>query len=806
MRWLETTLSDIMFAARALARRPLFAVSGSLTLALGIATATAMFTLVNAVVLRPLPYPDAVRLVELVQSYPEGKLDRWTLSQQNAAMYQPLKAFESFAVHARTGLNLTAGGGTERVVGQVVSGDFFKTLGVSALLGRTIDRSDDRPGGDNVVLSYGFWQSHFGGSPKVIGQTLLFDDQPRRVIGIAPSGFAFPKTDVQVYVPLGLNPTRTRPNFLTGLARLRSGVSAQQAEREATLTFLDWARRSPELLNGASVEQARLHAIVTPLRTAIAGGVVRPLVTLQIAVLLILLIAVANVATLTTTNGVGRRREVAVRVALGAERSRIVRQLLTESLVMAAVGCAVGIGLAVMLIHLFEHSSLATLPRVEEVGVDWRVLTFGIVTSAACGMLFGLIPALSVETGRLSEGLAGQKASAGRSTRSTLNALIGAQVALSFLLLVGAGLVLKSFQRLLATDLGFEPSHVMSVTMPLPRQRYMADRSRAYGFVDQVVAAMSGMPGVRSAAVMFPAMYVNDVNSDGFLLEGQDPAGTSAPQTVQYSASPGLFSALRVPLLAGRDFTKEDRADTPPVAVVDRALITKYWSPTGAIGKRIRMTGDTTWRTIVGVVGSVRDEGVSDAPRPHTYFPYAQYGGSRPTLVVRSDAADATIISDAKRAVAASDPGVPIDSPHPIAQAIANSLATRRVTEVLLVGFSTLALLLAGCGLYGVMALYVANRKREFGIRAAIGARPSALVRVVVVEGLVLVASGAIIGLIASAALGRSISSLLYEVSPSDVSVYGLVAVTLTAVAAVACYLPARRAANADPLVALRSD
>lgn len=806
----ETLLSDSRLALRGLARRPLFSVIVVATLALGIATATAMFTLVDGIVLRPLPYPRPERLVEVMQSYPEKSLDRWTLSQQNAATYLDLKSFESFAAHFRTALTLDQGGQAERAITEFVSGDFFTVLGVRAMLGRAIARDDARRGSTNVVvLSYGFWQSHFGGSPRALGQSIDISGQPVRIIGVMPAGFAFPKSDVQLYVPLALDPSRAHPNFLTGLARLRPGASAEQAAREATLAMWNWARHSPDVLSGTAPERTRMRVLVTPLRTAIAGNVTRPLLVLQAGVIVILLIAVANVATLLGTRGVGCSREIAVRAALGASRGRLVAQLITESLVLSTLGGAIGVFAAYALVTAFTHSSLASLPRIAEVGVDSRVLFFAVIVSVGSGVIFGLLPSVARDPGALRDALSEQKSSAGRATRVTNNALIAGQVALSFVLLIGAGLVLKSFRRLVTTDLGFDASHVMSITMPLPPQRYFANNNtpRSYVFVDEVVRAASSSRGIRNAAVMFPAMYVNDVNSDGFMVEGHVTSPDSAaPQTVQYSASPGLFATLRVPLLAGRDFTQADRADAPPVVVVDRALVSRYWNPSDAIGKRIRMTGDTAWRTIVGVVGSIRDEGVADAPRPHTYFPYAQYGGSRPTLVVRSEQDPAAVVSEVRHGIASVDAGVPIDNPHPITAAISTSLATQQMMEMLLSAFALLAVLLAACGLYGVLSLYVANRRREFGIRAAIGARPAALVRVVVGEGVALVAAGAGVGLLVSLGLSSALRSLLYEVTTTDSGVYLSVAAVIVVVATVACYVPARRAANSDPLLALRAE
>ena len=807
MSWADNVGSDARFAARVLVRRPLFTTVAALTLALGVSTSTAMFTLVDGVVLRPLPYAHPERLVEVMQSFPEKKLDRWTLSQENAATYMGVKSFDAFAAYARTGLTLDNDGASpDRIIAELVTGDFFSILGVKAQYGRVLGREDDQKGmNDGVVLSYAFWQTRFGGAKDVIGRTIQISGQPARVVGVMPEGFGFPKPDVQLYTALGLDPTRAHPNFLTGLARLRNGVSVDQASHEATRAMWDWARRSAGVLAGLPPERTRMRVLVTPLHTAIAGNVVKPLVILQSAVLLILLIAIANIATLISARGVARSGELALRSALGANRGRLLAQLVTESLMLAAVGGGAGIAGAVVLVRTFTHSSVATLPRIGEVGLNLPVLGFAVCVTVLAGLSLGVLPALSLRTAGLRSSLGDLKASAGRGSRSAGNVLVAAQVSLSFVLLIGAGLLLKSFTRLFDTKLGFDPERVTSVTIPLPMVRYGLPGNLAFPFVNRIVADMSSQPGVKSAAVMFPAMYVNDVNSDGFLVEGQDP---NAPvlQTVQYAVSSGLFRTLRIPMLAGRDLSTNDREDSPPVVVVDEALIAGHWSAADAIGKRIRMTGDTTWRTVVGVVGSIRDEGVADASRPHTYFPFPQYGGNRPTLVVRSDAEPTAVISSVRRVLGAIDPAVPIDASHPITAAISGSLVTRRLTALLLAGFAALAMLLAACGLYGAMALRVESRRREFGIRAAIGARPAALVRSVVSEALTLVIAGVGVGVLVSLASSRFIRSLLYDVAPTDTAVYIAVAAIFIIITGVASYLPARRAARSDPLLALRSD
>ena len=812
----ESVWSDLRHAARGLRRQPAFAAIAIVTVALGIGTTTAMFSLVDGILLRPLPYPASSQLVEVMQSYPEKGLDRWTLSQQNLVMYRDeVKSFDALAGHFRQGVTLNENGSAERLIAAIVTGEFFTVFRVKPLLGRTIDRSDDQPRSSPVaVLSYDFWQSHFGGDRAVVGRMLELGE-PVQIIGVMPRGFSFPTADVELYLPLGLDASRAHPNFLMGVARLKAGVGPEKASAEATKVMWNWARTAPGML-GQNVEprQTKMAARVTPLVTAMTGGVAHVLAILQAAVLLVLLISIGNVATLIISRGASRARELAMRTALGATGRRIVRQILTESVLLAAIGGALGVAAAYVLVRVVTHSELLSLPRVQEVSVNPSVLLFASAISAISGILFGLAPAFAVRRLTLSASLAGEKSSSTTATRRVNDLLIVAQVGLSFVLLITAGLVVKSFQRLLQTNLGFDPSDVTSITVPLPGQRYLGvkNQDRQIAFVNNLIARINAMPAITSAAVVFPAIYANDVNTDSFLVEGRTPPTTagSETQTVQLSVSPGFFRVLRIPLLFGRDFSLGDRNETERVVIVDQALASRYWSGAGgvadAIGKRIRMAGDTSWRTIIGVVGSIRDESVAADPRPHTYFPYPQFLGSRPTVVVRSAGSPSVAVSTVKHVIGDIDPGVPIDNVHPLAAAIAQSLEDRHVTEVLLAGFAILAVLLAACGLYGVMSLYVANRYREFGIRAAIGAAPRTLVSLVMKEGVGLAIAGVLVGGVGSVVATRWLRSLLYEVRPGDPVVFALISLGLLVVAASSCYLPARRAAQSDPLVTLRGD
>jgi predicted permease len=808
--WFESLLADLRFAARTLLRTPVFAVVATLTLALGVAASSAIFSLVDGILLRPLPYPDAGRLVRVVQSFPEKGLDNWPLSQENLAMYRDgASDFQSFGGYWVRGTTIQSDGQPKRIVGVQVTGDFFTVLGVQPMLGRAISRVDDHPNPTAVVvLGNGFWQTHFAGDPNVLGKTIDLYGTPTRVIGVMPPGFAFPDPTVQVYRPLGLDPSKRFGWFIRGVGRLKPGVSAEHARAQTTALLWTWARNSPNLL-GLRVDPRATHlqTIVTPLHDAITGETARPLAVLQAAVIVILLIAVGNVAMLFSSRAAGRSREVAVRSALGATRGRVMRQLLTESIVLAVAGGLVGIVLAAALVRAFTHSSIAILPRITEVGVSWRVATFTLAVSVASGLLFGLAPAIHLPRRRLADALSGSTQSARSSARRLNGSLVVAQLALSVMLLVSAGLVIKSFRRLLGTDLGFTPSKVTSILLPLPPQRY-GSRTAVPPLTEQLVRRVSALPGVGATAVVWSPPFSGSVNTDGYLIEGHAPPADagSETQTVTISATPGYFNAVGIPLRYGRDVSWDDRANGLPVVVVDEALASRYWVGADAIGKRMRLTGDTTWLTIVGVVGSIRDEDVATVPRPHSYFPYAQQPSSSPSLVVRTRGDASPVVGAVRRVISELEPSVPLDGVRSLSESIDVVLRTRRLTEALLLGFALLAATLAAVGVYGVMSLYVTNRHREFGIRLAIGASPRNLVRRVLGEGSVLGMLGVLMGT-GGALLGtRWLGTLLYQVSPTDPEVFVGLAFGLLAVAVTASYLPARRAARSDPLIALRSE
>jgi len=810
MEWIESVWSDFRYAFRTLRRMPVFTLVATLTLALGIGATSAMFTLVDGILLRPLPYPGADRIVRLIQSYPEKGLDTWGITQENIAMYRDRATdFEAFSGYQPGNASLIRDGRAERLAVARVTADFFRVIGVSPAHGRAFTRDEDRKGNnDVVVLSDQLWQSRFGGRADLIGSTIDLDGRPTRVVGVMPRGFGFPRTETRAWLPLGLDPSRRFGWTNSGLARLEPGVTVEHARRQTTAIMWDWARRNADLLGVGSIQPERTHmaTIVTPLQEAITGRAVRPLLVLSVAVGLILLIAIANVATLLSSRAAVRQREIGLRAALGATGARVARQLLTESVALALLGAAAGIGLAFGAVRLFTRSGLVALPRLNEVHVDGRVLAVTLAVSVTSGMLFGLLPALHGLRARLSADLsAGTRESAHRSVRRLSNALVVVQLSLSVVLLIAAGLMLESVRRLTMVDLGFRPEGVTSISLSLPSQ--YGSPTTVDPLFATVLEQVRGTPGVKSAALAWGLPFEGQANFDGYVIEGRPtPPSGNEGQTYQVAVSPGYFATLGVPLLYGRDITAADDTTGVRVALVDESIAKRFWRGTDALGKRIRVTGDTTWATIIGVVGAIHDDDATRLPAPHMYSSLAQLGANQVSLAVRAPGAAGGTMRAVRSAIARIEPAIPLDGDRTLTSVVGDSFATKRLMEILLASFAAIAVLLAGVGIYGVMSLSVANRRREFGVRLAIGADPRALVRLVLREGAVVAVVGVSLGVVGAFVATRWMASLLYDVSPTDPLMFTALSITLGAIAVGSCYLPARRAAKSDPLEALRAD
>jgi putative ABC transport system permease protein len=802
---------DLRYGLRMLRKHPGFTVVAVLTLALGIGANSAIFSLVNGILLRPLPYAQPDRLVQLIHASPNLGLETWGLSQAAFAIHRDQsKAFAAFAAYANGGVNLTGEGEAERLLVTNVTADFFNVLGVNPAWGRTFHSGEDAPGKNGVcVISYGLWQRRFGGDPQIIGKTLNLNQTATEVVGIMPAGFKFPRIETEMWMPLALNTARTAPYFLTGIARLNSGVSVSQAEAETTNLLRNYGRQHPGSSEsaGADEEGSGPKTIVTPLKEAIVGKTEKPLLVLLSAVGFVLLIACANVANLLLARATTRTREIAVRCALGATPARVAQQLLTESVLLAFIGAVVGIALASFGVRMLNQLPVDGIPRIDEVSMNATVLMFTAGIALLTGLLFGLTPALRAYKMGLAAGM--REGGRGMTASRRMNgALVAAQFALSLMLLIGAGLLLKSFQRLQSVSIGFNPEKVLTMMTSLPRQKY-AKPEQTVQFYQSLIERVSSLPGVRDAAMITGLPFTGDDNTDGFIVEGHEPSDgdkEQREQAQQQIVTPGSFQTMGIPLLRGRDFQDTDNGNAPLTAIIDETLARRYWPDGDAIGKRIETTGDLQWMTIVGVVGGVKHDDLAGERQPHMYLPLAQQSTLRAFLVVRTETAPSAAIPAIRSEVRQLDADIPLYLIRPMADVIGQTLNSQRLTNLLLSAFSVLALLLAAVGIYGSMSLYVGSRTNEFGIRLALGAQPGNLLRTVLQEGLMLTTFGIAVGITGALALTRAMASLLFEVSATDPVIFTGLSLLLVVVALVACYVPARRAASVDPLVALRHE
>jgi predicted permease len=821
--FLDPLFQDVRFGLRILRKQPAFTMIAVLTLALGIGANSAVFSVVNAVLLRPLPFAQAERLVMLWQSYPERGLSIWRMSQANFLAYRErARSFEALAAYTRTGYN--AGGGSEpaRLEAMNVSADFFEVLRVRPRLGRTFRPGEDAPGRRSIcVLSHAQWRRQFGSDPGVIGRTLSLDNVPTEIVGVMPADFRWPGPTVDLWVPLDLSPERTSPFNLLGVARLRPGVGAAEAQSEATHILKTLGAASAAFVgsNAAPPPNAGLHATVTPLLEAVTGGSRKPLLVLLGAVALVLLIACANVANLLLGRSTARAGEISMRFALGASRARVVRQLLTECLLLGALGCAAGLALARFGLDAVSRLPLGGIPRLNEVRLDPAVLLFTTVIGLLATLLFGLVPALRLgRPGSPSYRRGESRGTVSAGARATNGALVAIQFALSLVLLVGTGLLLKSFHRLVTVEPGFRTENVLTLHLYVPPQSPTgyknpfapasgAEGVRVLAFYRSVEERLRALPEVAAAGLVSALPFTGDQETDGTIVEGREPEpGSDAPVTQILTTSPGYFSAMGMSVRRGRDFADSDRIDSLPVAIVDDAMARRYWPDRSALGGRIRFAWneeENAWMTVVGVVSDIRDVTIAQNTEPHLYLPLGQGPRRRMSLVVRAAGEAAGAIREAIRAV---DPAIPPFDVQSMEQNLGASLFQERFTNLLLSGFALISLLLAAAGIYGVMSLEVSSRLKELAIRVALGARPREVFGLILRRGTNLALAGLAAGFLGALALTRLLKNLLFEVTPTDPETYATVIVLLVAVALLACALPARRATRVDPIASLRQE
>jgi predicted permease len=789
---------DLRYAVRSLLKTPGLTIVVLVTLAIGVGANIAMFSVVNALLLRPLPFPRPNGLVAFWGSAPEKGLPIVSYPDAFYHLYRrQLRTLDPVVMYTDVGLTLTGTGDALRVDGAYVTADLFRLVGATPFAGRTFASEEETPGKGNVViLSHQLWQRRFGGDPAILGRAITLSGTPRTVVGVMPPRFDFPDR-AELWVPLELDPQSLNCWCYNGLGRLKPGATMAEAVREIeAVNAAFWSEREPGKPHPPKKAGEPPGTIVVPLARHLAGEFRTPALVLLGAVAMVLLIACANLANLALARAASRRRELAVRAALGASPRRIGRQLMIESLLVSLSGTAIGLALAWAAIRAVERTWAANQGPLTAIPFDLTVLAFSVVVGIGTGVLFGVFPSLRGARIELAH-------------RRLNDAFVVAQLALSLILLIGAGLLLRSFSRLTAVDLGFRSENVLVGRIGLPWSLYRPPQIRV--FVDRLLESVAAGPGVKASAVSSTAPFSSGNNQQEVYVLGHElRPGDAIPVASVRLIGGAYFEAIGTPLLAGRGFAPADREQSELVAIIDETLAHRYWPDRSPLGGRVALGqgpgGKPEWRTIVGVARSIHHQRVNQAPDHYVYLPMAQATDPQFDLVVRA-AGDRSALTNALRErVKTLDPNVPLYEVHPLAEAVDRSLAGRRFTNLLLTAFAGGALLLALVGIYGVMARNVGARIREFGVRLALGASGAEVRGMVLREAATLVGLGTAIGLAGAAALTRLVRGLLFSVDPFDPATFATAAVGLGAVALAACYWPARRATTADPLLALRPD
>ncbi len=801
---LDMLSQDIRYAFRLLARRRAYAAIVTLTLAVGIGATTAVFSVVNGVLLRPLPYPQDQRLVAVWENDRLNQKPRYFVAPANYLDWRDgARTFEQLAAYSGGSARINAGAEGFHVSVTVVTTNFFETLGVSPLLGRGFTADESVPPHHRVlVLSYLLWQSHFGSDPAVVGRTVQLNDNAYRIVGVMPRGFSFPERGVDAWRPAGITPAfqQTRAqHFLSVVGRLRPEATIEDGRRDLETIAVAAQQAHPDTND-------RRGTTIVSLRDAVEGDVRAPVYLIFAAVSLLLLVGVVNVANLMLGESAARRREMALRAALGADRLRILRQRVVEGVVLAAAGGGLGVALAAAGTRALGRVAADYVPRLQDVGIDWRVLAFAAVVSLIAGIAFALAPAVAASRPDVQHDLReGARGSIGRSRRLR-GALIVVEFAAAMVLVVGAGLVLKSFWRLVSVSPGFETSAVLTADVELPsRYQENAVISQFYGTLLERVRAI---PGVAAAGVVNNLPVSGNAWTSWITIENTPRPAGEPPEVGYRTASPGYFAAMGIPILEGRGIADGDTATAQRVIVVNRALAARFFPSGNAVGSRIRLGPNpkAAWQTIVGIAGDVHHAGPETAPSPEAFMPTVQDVNGDMTLAIRmtgSPDAIARAVRDVTRSV---DPAVTLYRMRTVADLMDEHLAPRRLAMWLVAGFGAIALCLALLGIYGVMSCTVSERVPEIGVRLALGANPSGILRMIVRDGLRLALPGLAIGALVAVAVTRVARALLFQVSPTDPATFATVALAIALVAVAACYLPARRASRVDPLVAIRAE
>lgn len=802
---------DLRHGVRLLRRDPVFALTSVLALAVGIGVTSSIFSVVNSVLLRPLPYEEPDRLVIVWERSLERGLPHMYVSPPNYSDWrQQNSVFEEMAAFDTRLLFMNQDGDPLPVSGAEVSASLFATLGVTPALGRSFIEEDDRPDSEAVViLSQRIWRTHFGGDSGIVGEAIQLDNRSYRVVGVMPSGFDFPppiveegigqpsKADVWVPMAMDMQGGNRSAHFMTVIARLGSVVGLERAAADMTTLARRLELQYPD-------SNSDWDVTLVPLHEQVVGDVRTQLLVLLGAVAFVLLIACVNVANLLLARGTARQRELAVRAALGAGRARVIRQLLTESVLLAALGGAIGLALAFGGLRVLLRAAPQNVPRLSEAGLDLRVLGFAVVISLLTGILFGLAPVFQRSSLSISERLreGGRSQSESRAGGRLRSVFVVCQVALALMLLVGAGLFLQSFVRLRDVEKGFRPDHVLTMRLTLPRARYQEDDHRIAAYTE-LGQRIGDVAGVEAAGLISDIPLTSDREGTSFVFEGESDPPEGENRTINFATvTPGYFEAMGIRVLQGRDFDERDSPDGEPTIIVNEAFARVFLSQTDPYNRRVVVGGP---RRIVGIIGDVRHATAREEPNPTAYLPYSQAPWSASmSVAVRTNGRTEAVRTAIHEELRRFDPGLPVYQVKTMGEVLAESIARELFSSFLMLVFSAIALLLAAVGIYGVISYSVSRRTQEAGLRMALGARPRDILRLVVGQGMRLVAIGVLAGLAAAFALVRTLRSLLFGVEATDPATFVSVVLMLVGVALVACYMPARRAARVDPMVALR--
>jgi predicted permease len=805
--WLDSLWQDVRFGVRMLRKSPGFTAIAVLTLALGIGATTAIFSVVNGILLKPLPYSEPSSLVS-VQA-PGSNFGNPTSYPNFFDWEAQNHVFSGMATYHTSEFTLTGAERPVHVQGLVVSSGLLQVLKATPLLGRGFEPEDDERGGDVVVLSYSLWREAFHSTPVIVGRAVALDNKAFTVIGVMPAGFQFPPnaredlwTSVAVDRESGSNIMTGRGyDVLSVIARLKPGVSLLTAQADLDLIARRLAQQYPQSNAG------QVTTKIVPEIDRVVGSVRLLLLVILAAVAGVLLIACINVANLSLARNLARQRELAVRTALGARRARLAAQLLTESVLLSLLGGAAGVLLATWGTPGLTRLAPEDLPRIEHVGMDWRVLAFAIALSLATGIVFGCVPAIQASKISLAESLkeAGHSFSRGRYSRKFRRALVVAEIALAFASLVGGGLLISSYVRLTHTNPGFDPNNLLTFSLDLPSPPYTD--SSSLGFLNELLASVRSLHGVRAAAADWALPFSGDDPGAAVDIEGHAYAPGDTPVARVDAVTPGYFRAMGIPLLEGRTFGNEDDAKSLPVIIVNDAFARRYFPSESAVGRRIRPSlsagSGTPWREIVGVVGNIKQSALTENFKPEYYFPLAQFPNFG-TVVVRVDGNPLGLVPALRSVISLMDRSVPVYGVETMNGYLASSVARNRFTTLLLGIFGGLALVLAGLGIYGVVSYTVNQSKQEIGIRMALGAQSGDVLRMVIRQGALLAGAGIAFGAAGALTVTGFLRSLLFDIGPTDPATFVSVAILLVLVALLACYIPARRAMRVDPMIALR--